>query len=203
MAILSSQDRARVEAAIAQLEQRSAAEIVVAEVPRSDRYLELRGALAALFALGASAGLHTLLPLVGAGELLLLEVLLFALGFAVLGVPALLRRCLPERRVREAVQRAAGLSFLAHGVFATRERTGVLILLSELEHQVVILGDQGIHAHMPEDGWGAHVETIVKAIRAGRAGEGVCQVIEALAEKLAELAPARADDTNELPDRVR
>lgn len=203
MAILNSQDRTRVEAAIAQLEQRSAAEVVVAEVARSDAYLDVRFALAALFALGASAAVHTLFPLVGAGEVLALELLLFALGFGLFGAPVLLRRCLPEKRVLAAVQREAGLSFLANGVFATRERTGVLILLSELEHRVVILGDQGIHAAMAADGWDAHVATIVRAIRSGKAAEGVCQVIGALSEKLAELAPVRADDTNELPDRVR
>jgi len=203
MAILSSEDRARVEAAIAGVEKRSAAEIVVAEIARSDRYLDVRGALAALLALGASAALHQLLPLVGTGEVLALELVLFALVFWLLGSPALLGRCLPARRVQEAVQRAAGLAFLAHGVFATRDRSGVLILLSDLERQVVILGDQGIHAQMPNDGWDAHVATIVRAIHAGKGGDGVCQVIEALGEKLAELSPARPDDTNELPNQVR
>ncbi len=203
MAILSSEDRARVEAAIAGVEQRSAAEIVVAEIPRSDRYLDVRGALAALFALGASAALHQLLPLVGTGEVLALELVLFALTFWLFGVPGVLGRCLPASRVQEAVQRAAGLAFLAHGVFATRDRTGVLILLSDLERQVVILGDQGIHAHMPNDGWDAHVATIVRAIHAGKGADGVCQVIGALGEKLAELSPARPDDVDELPNQVR
>jgi putative membrane protein len=203
MGILSTQDRVHIEAAIARVEQRSAAEIVVAEIPSSDRYLDVRGALAGLLALGASAGLHQLLPLVGTGEVLALELLLFTLAFLLFGSPALLGRCLPAKRVQEAVQRAAGLSFLAHGVFATRDRTGVLILLSDLERQVVILGDQGIHAHMPNDGWSAHVATIVRAIHAGKGGDGVCQVIDALGEKLAELSPARPDDANELPNQVR
>jgi putative membrane protein len=203
MAILTSQDRQRIEAAIAALEQRSAAEIVVAEIARSDSYLDVRLALSGLFALGASAFVHMLLPVAGVGELLGLELLLFALGFLLFSTPALLRSVLLRGRADAAVTRAAALSFLEHGVFATRDRTGVLILLSELERKVTILGDKGIHARVANQGWDAHVDTMVKAIRAGKAGDGVCQVIDALGTTLAELAPVRSDDTNELSNKVR
>jgi putative membrane protein len=203
MGILSSQDRERIEATIGQVEQRTAAEIVVAEIARSDSYLDLRIALSSLFALGASAAVHLLLPGVGVGELLGLQLLLFGLGFLLFSAPWLLRRCLLPGRTQAAVARAAELCFLEHGVFATRERTGVLILLSELEHKVTILGDKGIHARVADSGWDAHVDTMIKAIRAGKAGDGVCQVIERLAATLAEAAPLRSDDSNELPDRVR
>jgi putative membrane protein len=203
MTILTTQDKQQIEAAIGAVEKQTAAEIVVAEIARSDSYLDVRLALSALLALGGSAGVHTLLPLVGVGELLALELVLFALGFALSAIPLVLRRFLLPARTQAAVGRAAELSFLEHGVFATRERTGVLILLSELERKVTILGDKGIHARVANEGWDAHVETMVKAIRAGSAGQGVCQVIDALGVSLAQAAPVRSDDTNELPDRVR
>lgn len=203
MAILTAQDRQRVESAIGAAEKRTAAEIVVTEVAHSDSYRDVRLALAALFGVGASAGVHLVFPLVGVGELLALQLVLFALGYLLLGQRSVLRSLLPEARVRAAVARAAKLAFLEHGVFATRERTGVLILLSELEHNVTILGDEGIHARVEKKGWDAHVDTMVKAIRAGKAGDGVCQVIEALSATLAEAAPVRHDDHNELHDRVR
>jgi len=93
--------------------------------------------------------------------------------------------------------------FLEHAVFDTKARNGVLILLSELEHGVTILGDRGIHSRLQGAGWEAHVTTIVSAIRAGKPAEGVAQVIDALALVLAEQDPIQRDDANELPDGVR
>jgi putative membrane protein len=203
MAILTSQDRQRIEAAIGGVEKHTAAEIVVAEIARSDSYLDVRIAVSGLFALGASAGVHIYSPLASVGELFGLELVLFALGFALLSMPAVLRLFLPSARTETAVGRAAELSFLEHAVFATRERTGVLILLSGLERKVTILGDRGIHTRVANAGWDAHVATIVKAIRAGKTGDGVCQVVEALGATLAETAPVRSDDTDELSNKVR
>jgi putative membrane protein len=115
----------------------------------------------------------------------------------------LLRLLLPPRRVERAITRAAELAFFEHAVFATRERTGVLIFLSALEHRVIILGDEGIHARVHETGWQELVTTLVAAIKAGRAGDGVCEVIRKLGATLAEAAPVRADDVDELDNRVR
>jgi putative membrane protein len=203
MAILNASDKQRIEAAITEAETKTAAEIVVATVARSDGYLDVRLVTALLFGFGASAALHLLLPLVGPGELFAVQIGLGLLAFFVSGLPAVLRWLVPEARKRAAVGRAAQLSFLEHAVFATRERTGVLILLSELEHNVTILGDEGIHARVAGEGWQQHVATIVTAIRSGRAAEGVCAVIAALTQVFAEIAPIRADDTNELDNRVR
>ena len=53
----------------------------------------------------------------------------------------------------------------------------------------------------PDEGY-EYVATLVEQIRAGRAKAGLLTVLERLAPVLAELAPRRADDTNELPDAV-
>ena len=77
-----------------------------------------------------------------------------------------------------------------------------MILLSELEHRVVILGDSGIHALVGESGWREHVDRIVARIHEGRAAEGVLETIAVLEPLLAEHAPRRADDQNELANTV-
>jgi putative membrane protein len=125
------------------------------------------------------------------------------LAYWLSGLPALLRRLTPNAVKGAAVERAAQLAFVQHSVFATRDRTGVLILLSEQEHKVAILGDEGIHRRVQDVGWQGYVATIVQAIRAGKPGEGVCEVVDALAEVLAQGAPVSADDVNELSNRVR
>lgn len=203
MALLTDQEKDRIEASVAAAETRTAAEIVVACVARSEHYAAVRLLFAVLMALSVSAALAVAAPGLLSGELLALQLGAGAAAYWLSGLAPLLRRLVPSTFARAAVERAAQLAFVRHSVFATRERTGVLILLSELEHRVAILGDEGIHARVKSPGWEAHVSTIVAAIRAGKAGEGVCQVVDALAGVLAEGAPIRSDDTNELHNRVR
>jgi putative membrane protein len=203
MPIFSEDDKRRIEGRIAEAEQKTAAEFVVATTPRSDGYLDVRLLWALCFGSGASAALHLALPLVGPGELFALQLALGALAYWLSSAPGVLRLLLTTRRVDRATEREARVRFLEHEVFATRERSGVLILLSELEHNVTILGDRGIHARVQNAGWEQHVATITAAIHAGRAADGVCRVIDELAEVLAQAAPVQSDDSDELPNRVR
>jgi putative membrane protein len=203
MAIFTEQEKQAVEARIEAAERRTAAEIVVAAIPRSDDYTGVRLASVALMALSAGATAIVAMPWLRAGEVLGIQLLLGLLVYFLSGLPPVLRRLAPSAHKASALERATQLAFMRHSVFATRERTGVLILLSELEHRVAILGDEGIHARVKTEGWEQHVDTMVRAVRAGAPGKGVCEVVDALAEILAEGAPIRSDDSNELPNRVR
>lgn len=203
MALLNQADKQRIEARVAAAEQGTAAEIVVATVARSDSYQDVRLFAALLSGVVVASALHLLWPAMPVGELLAIQVAAGLLTYALSALPAVLRLLVPRARTHAAVKREAELSFLEHALFNTRDRNGVLILLSELEHNVTILGDQGIHARVQNAGWEQHVTTIVAAIRRGQAVEGVCQVIDALAALLAEREPVKHDDTNELDNRVR
>lgn len=203
MAIFSEQDKQRIEACVAAAEQKTASEIVVATVGRSEGYRDVRVFSALVIALGVSAAVHLVMPWLEVGELFALQLLLGLLGYFASGQPTLLRLLISRERVSSAVQREAEVRFLEHAVFDTKGRNGVLILLSELEHGVTILGDRGIHSRLQGAGWEAHVKTIVSAIRAGKPAEGVSQVIDSLALVLAEHDPIQRDDVNELPDGVR
>ena len=203
MELLTAKDRAEIEDAIAQVEKRTAAEIVVTRVPESDRYVDIRLLFAGWLSLASVTLAHLIWPGLQVGELLLLELMLAFAGYWAAGYPALLRRLVPKHRREAAVERAARLSFLKHGIFRTRERTGVLILLSELEHKVTVLGDEGVHQLLQEAGWSKLVATIVQGIREGHAARGICSVISELGELLAQGVPVRPDDTNELSNRVR
>lgn len=203
MALLDEAARSRIEAAIRAVEQRTAGEIVVVSVPRSDDYDDARllyGAAAALVAAGA---VHWFRPELAFVWLLWLQAIVMALGWWLLGWAPLLRRLLPSSRMQEAAQRRAREEFLEHNVFATRDRSGVLLLLSELEHQVVLLGDAGVHERVQTSGWQHHVQHMVRAIRERRPADGVCEVIAELGALLAEQFPARADDSNELSNTVQ
>jgi putative membrane protein len=202
MALFSEDDRRRIEAKVQAVEAGSASEIVVASVERSASYAGHRMLHAGLLAALLASLTHHLFPQLDADAVLWLQLPLWALGWLVLGTPAVLRRLVPDAVRDQAVQERAARMFTERGVFDTRDHSGVLILLSELEHKVVILGDRGIHARVQLEGWQHHIQHIVAATAAGRPADGVCEVLDELGAILAEAFPRRADDTNELSDQM-
>jgi putative membrane protein len=203
VALFDDPGRTRIAAAVAAVERETAGEIVVVSAPRADGYHDVRAFGAFACALAVAGCVHMTVPVFAFSWVLALQLPVFLAAFALLAWPPLLRAALPLGRVRAAVERRARDELLAHGVLETRERTGVLILLCELERRVVILGDKGVHARVQHTGWEQHVAHIVAAIRAGRAADGVSEVIGELGKVLARDLPRSADDVNELPDAPR
>jgi len=122
-------------------------------------------------------------------------------------VPAVALYVLTDRLLRRpaarahCVERRAMMEFVRQGVAATRDRTGILILLSVRDRRVHILADSGINARVPPSMWSDQVATIVAGLRSGRACEHLCQAIAAIGAELVRHFPRRSDDANELPDR--
>lgn len=202
MSLLSHASEKEIEAAIARVEKESSTELVVAVVKQSANYTEPRALLAFGWTLAAALLAHVAVPALSAYWLILLELPLGLLFYALLGVPPLRRMLISESAATAAVEARAFSLFAARGVHRTRARTGLLILLSELEHRVVILGDAGIHAAVGDQGWQAHVKHIVDRIHEGRAAEGVLETIRVLEPLLIAAAPVGVGDVNELPNRV-
>lgn len=203
MASFDEAAQKRIEAAIAVVEARTAGELIVTSVPASDGYGDVRMLYAAALALSLAAVAHLIAPDWPVTWLLWLEIGVATAAWWVLGTGLLVRKLVPRARLEQSVQRRAREAFLEHELFATRDRSGVLILISELEHRVVILGDAGIHSRLAAGVWQAHVDRIVSGFRGGHAADGVCAVIAELGVVLIENFPVRADDTNELPNTVR
>jgi putative membrane protein len=202
MALLSDADKQRIEAKVVEIERQTAGELVVSVVEQSDDYLAPRIGYAAISALALSGLAHIIWVELDATWLLAIQLGLAVGLFALLGQPWLLRKVVPAALLGERVEQRAERMFLSQAVFDTRDHTGVLILLSELEHRAVILGDRGIHARVEQQGWAQHVVHIVNAIRKGKPADGICEVLDELGVLLSREFPRREDDTNELSDRV-
>lgn len=202
MALLDSAAQQRVETVIAEVERGSSCEIVVASLDASDSYADLR----LLYGLGvgliAAAVTHLIWPLLSFGSLLSLQAAAIALVFVLLGAGPLFRALMPSARITASVERRAREAFVERALYSTRDRTGVLILISELEHRVVIMGDSGIDAFVHAEGWQKYVDRLVSAIRQGRAADELCALIGEIGVVLAAHLPAKADDTDELSNRV-
>lgn len=205
MAVFDAASRERVKEAVARAERGTAGEIVVVVAERAADYGSFRALctlplLVALTAeglrltssLGASAGLWFLLQLP-------LGVLLFWL----LGTGPLVRLLVPRALRASAVEACAQRAFVEFGLTETRDRSGVLVLVTEAEHRVHILADQGIHARVQAGAWQQHVDALVRSIRAGAAADGLVTLVDELGTLLGQHFPPRSDDRNELSDDVR
>ena len=135
-----------------------------------------------------------LLPIVGAA-VALLAIILF---------PWLQRALTPHRILERRVDRRASQAFLEEEIFATRERTGVLLFLSLFEHQIRILRDRGVEERIPASAWDEIALKLAKGMRAGQPGSALVRAIEDSGQLLAQHGvERRADDTNELSDAPR
>jgi putative membrane protein len=200
--LLSDADAREVEAAVTRVERGSAAELVVAVVPRSADHWGGRMLVSLAWALAAALGVLELMPLRSPLLALLVEVAVGASSFFVLGFPPLQRFLVSPRAAEQAAHARAFQLFAERGLYGTKGRTALLIFVSELERRVVLLGDATIHVQLGQAGWTEEVQRIIRRIREGRLKDGLLEVIADLEPRLALVAPREADDVNELPDAV-
>lgn len=194
------------EAAVEKAERSTSGEIVTLILPEVEGYYEVSLAVGLGGALVGSLTAfiwHSLHPAWGLpfDLVLALPLLGFALGFLSTRNRPLLRR-LARRAMGEAVHREALAHFTALGIARTRDRTGILLVISEREHRVELLADEGINAKHQDDFWKKNVDDLVTAIRNDKAAEGVVALIQTLASDLATHFPIKPDDTNELQNRI-
>src|SRR5262245_6457996 len=203
MPLLSDADAKRLEALIEYVETHTAAEIVVIEAGACGAWAAQRAWLAGGLVLAAGFLIDALFPPIPGGWLLALQALLAPFAWWTSGQPALLSRLIPDEAGRAAVDARARQLFAERGLAKTRLRSGVLILIADLERRVAILADEGVHARLGDDEWRRDVEEITAAIRAGRTMGGLMGVIEQIGERLAEAFPRSDDDADELSDSVQ
>lgn len=103
-------------------------------------------------------------------------------------------------RARQRAERC----FLEEEVFATRDRTGILIFVALFEHRVVVMGDGGINRAVPEGAWDHVVDDVIAGIRERRPAEALIAAITECGRLLEEhRLEIRPDDTDELPNELR
>jgi putative membrane protein len=201
--LLSAAEAASVAEHVARAELGTAGEIVVVLAERSSGYERQRVAVSFTATLLTALALYTFVPSIPELWVLCAQapIMLFAWWFS--GLPAVTRVFVPVSAQRAAVRARAEQSFLEQGVTETRERSGVLLFLSEAERRVELLADRGIHERVGTEDWQALVNAVVGAIRTGQAGAGIASAVDAIGARLAQYFPPSPDDINELPDAPR
>jgi putative membrane protein len=202
MKLLTEEDRKFIEEAVKKAERLTSGEIVFAVTDASARYhyATLQGAIIGMAAITA---IFLAIPMTHTvTEVLWIQFISLAVFYAALPYLPWRRHLIPKSEMEARVQEAAFMQFYSSGLYRTREANGIEIFLSLFEKRVVVIADRGIDEKMGNVHWDDVRDRIIKGIHAGKAREGICSAIEACGESLAKHFPHRADDVNELPDRV-
>ena len=117
-------------------------------------------------------------------------------------LPRLKRPFLRQAEIDEEVEEGALKAFYQHGLYKTRDETGVLIYISLFEHKVWVLADKGINNQVEAKTWDAVVQTITQGLADKAPGQAICAGIEQCKEILATRFPLKDGDTNELHDLI-
>jgi putative membrane protein len=187
--------------AIAAVEDASSVEVVVAVRRRSAGYLHANAIIGVAVAmLGLAAMLFAAHPFSHSAILIDPIVVGLAAGAIVELLPQVKRLLTPAAIRRRHVIRAARATFVERGVHNTRGRTGLLVYISWLEHEVTVVADSGIVAALPEGALAAAEAELAAAMPRG--GAEVAKRVAALAPAMAAALPHLPDDVNELPDAI-
>jgi Predicted membrane protein len=201
--------------AVSSAERTTSGEIALAITPESSDYsffellfAVLAGALAFACLLSFAAPLSALLDRLSWHKPeWLVPAFYGAASFAVIGllflaanIPAVDRLVVPQAWRHRAVYRRALRHFVESGVYATADRTGILIFISWMEKEVRILADTGISTRIVQTEWDAIALTITRGIRSGNPTDALVDAVTACGKLLAEHFPPSAENPNEIAD---
>lgn len=199
----TKEEREKIEATVKAAESKTSGEIVPMVVEQSYEYP--RAELIGGGTLALATGL--LVSWAVGGESIWWFLPVFLVGFFVFQQvihkqPNLKRKLINPDELTEEVKEKAMVSFIEQGLHETRDKTGILILISLFERRVQVLADSGINKKVPEHTWEEIVETITKGLKTGNACTATCQAVERCGELLQEHFPRKHDDTDELPNLI-
>jgi putative membrane protein len=201
MGIFSKDDLASIEAAVTAAESECAGELVVTILPRSGRWKFERGAVAGSLTFLATVMAFAFLGEVPLQAVLMGQIITFWLLWYLCGQSSILRPLLNRAQMQAKVMQRAQQLFTAHGIYHTSHRTGLLILISELEHQVAVIEDVAIDKAMGQKGWQAAVDTLTRGLTTGQPLPALLGVIAELAQTMKTVLPAREPSAEGLPNR--
>jgi len=193
-----------VEKAVANAEEKTCAEIIIAINRQSGSYLDRELMFAAAWALFALAiaiysswnfGAYWLPPDVAAIGLLVL--------FATRSARPVRVAVIGQERIARQTMLYARNAFCALQVTGTRDRTGLLIYVSRVEDPVVLLPDFGIEGKVPPAAWQAILDAAGPLSRHGDPTKALVDLVAACGRLLAEKLPPKDTNPDELPNRPR
>ncbi len=212
--LFTQEELDQIKQAVSGAEERTSGEIVPYFVERSDRYdvTLWRGAsILAILSICIAGIVYQFYEGWGfawlySGLGMASSILVAGVIGALLGgyVPGIKRFLAGEALLARTVHHRAMRAFVEEEVFNTRDRTGILLFISLLEHRIEVLGDEGINRRVSADDWSEVVEMIRNGIKERKIAKGLIDAIE-ICGKLLERrgVDIQPDDSDELSNEVR
>lgn len=191
--ILTNRERNLLEKRIAAVEKITGAQIVLAVIERCDSYAEIpwkafalgaavAGFLVFIFDFFFSQWCSDTLVLIAVVSMLVTGILAAILS---LYVPKFARFFLVTHRAEAEVRQYAESLFLSRELFATRRRTGVLLLVSLFEHQIILLPDKGLNRKLNQKTMAKIIGQMKPALVSGKVVRALEIGLAGLEERLA------------------
>ena len=224
--MLNEKDRARISAAITQVESKTSGEIFCVLAKDVSRYREVPLLWAAVAAfvvppLLVLVGLHRLAlgPIftswtdesAHAMEGLILRALsifelvqagIFLCVAILVAVPKVRRALTPGALKAHRVRQAARRHFVAVGARLSDAEPHILIFASLADRRVELVAHDKIHKMVGEGPWTASVAAVVDGMTTGRAADGFIKAIETCGAALAQHFPPDGAPKNRLPNTI-
>jgi len=207
----TEQEKQNIKEAVEKVEKTTSGEIVTFFVNKSDNYYGT-AAWTSLF-----AGLLFLLIMNILSHFWLLPFKFNILNFSIFQfimmasvfilvhfIPFIKRAFVNQAKKEKAVHNKATEAFINEEVFNTKDRTGILIFISEFEHQTEIIADSGINKSLNDENRKELIDTIITGIKKNKTAEGIITAIHLYGSFLVKAGYSiKSDDTNELKDDIR
>ena len=199
--ILKVNDKVDIERAVGEAELLTSAELVPMIVRRSSESKEMtRGLFWGAF-LGLAIA-YFFAEFLDIHNLLFLIFIFSLIGFWMAGTSKLGRFFLTREERQRSCELRAELEFYRLKVNKTEDGVGVLIFVSEFEHQVVVLADYAIARHHPPDSWADICKIITNGLKTDRFGPAMSQAVFEIGKLCAlEFRPKQVN-INEIEDRL-
>lgn len=107
-----------------------------------------------------------------------------------------------EDHIEDDVLDHAAFVFEELGMHRTKDRNGALIYVSVGDRKAAVIGDKGINERVPAGFWNDVLAVLQLHFAAGRPGDGLCEAVAMIGEKLKGFHPRQHDDRDELSNEV-
>lgn len=199
---LTQSELDKISQAVLDAEKQTTGEIVPMIVAQSDDYPGARWRLAIVTALLFGFLAYLFLDDYDPSWILWVQIPGLYIGYWLGTFGRILRPFLDSAKVDEEVHQRALQAFFSREMHATKDRTGILIMVSLFEHRVEILADTGINAKVSKDTWQEIMADMIGRIKSDDLTEGFCIAVRECGEVLAKDFPGTHDNPDEICNKV-
>ncbi len=116
---------------------------------------------------------------------------------------AVARRLIDDEALSSRVDGRAAEAFIEERVYATKERTGILIFVALFEHRVLLLADEGISSRVEGSAWESISTSLARGLRNGAPATALIEAVRRCAALLQREGVTEPDPTNQLSNEPR